>query len=100
MAEQHLNHKTITFEDVAGKGKAQVSFAQVAVDKAAEYAAEDADITLRLHQALWPQVQEQPALRKLFEEIELPLVRVLARMERRGVLIDAAALKKQGDELA
>src|SRR6185437_10053979 len=76
------------------------SFSQVDLEGACRYAAEDADITLRLHQALWPQVRERPALRKLFEEIELPLVQVLARMERRGVLVDAAALKRQGDELA
>jgi DNA polymerase-1 len=99
MAEQHLGHKTITFEDVAGKGKTQVSFAQVAVDKAAEYAAEDADITLRLHQALYPKVAEVPALQKVLETIEMPLVPVLARVEQNGVLVDSAMLKRISHEL-
>ncbi|MGQ0586766.1 MAG: DNA polymerase I [Gammaproteobacteria bacterium] len=98
MAEQHLGHKTITFQDVAGKGKAQVSFAQVPVDKAAEYAAEDADITLRLHQALHPKVAAVPALQKVLETIEMPLVPVLARIEQNGVLVDAAQLKRISHE--
>jgi DNA polymerase-1 len=89
MAERHLNHRTITFEDVAGKGKNQVTFAQVSVDKAAEYAAEDADITLRLHQVLYPKVAEVPALKKVLETIEMPLVPVLARVEQNGVLVDS-----------
>jgi DNA polymerase-1 len=99
MAEQHLNHKTITFADVAGKGKNQVTFAQVSVDKAAEYAAEDADITLRLHQALYPKVCEVPALRKVLETIEMPLVPVLARVEQNGVLVDSPMLKRISHEL-
>jgi DNA polymerase-1 len=98
MAEQHLGHKTISFEDVAGKGKAQVSFAQVAVDKAAEYAAEDADVTLRLHQALHPKLAAVPALLKVFETLEMPLVPVLARIEQNGVLVDAAMLKRISHE--
>jgi DNA polymerase-1 len=100
LAKRYLNYDTIKYSDVTGKGSKQISFSQVDLDQACRYAAEDADVTLRLHQALWPRVCEQPSLRKLFEEIELPLVSVLARMERRGVLIDAAALKRQGDELA
>jgi len=100
LAKRHLDYDTIKYSDVTGKGARQISFSQVDLEGACRYAAEDADITLRLHQALWPQVRERPALRKLFEEIELPLVQVLARMERRGVLVDAAALKRQGDELA
>src|SRR5579885_888507 len=100
LAKRYLDYDTIKYSDVTGKGSKQISFSQVDLDQACRYAAEDADITLRLHQALWPRVCEQPSLRKLFEEIELPLVSVLARMERRGVLIDAAALKRQGDELA
>ena len=99
MAAQHLNHKTISFEDVAGKGKSQVSFAQVSVDKAAEYAAEDADITLRLHQALYPKVAEVPALKKVLETIEMPLVPVLARVEQNGVFVDAPLLKRISHEL-
>ena len=98
MAEQHLNHRTIRFEDVAGKGKSQVSFAQVALDKAAEYAAEDADITLRLHQTLYPRVCEVPALRRVLETVEMPLVPVLARVERNGVRVDTAQLKRISHE--
>ncbi|MGH8441307.1 MAG: DNA polymerase I, partial [Nevskiaceae bacterium] len=98
MAEQHLGHKTITFADVAGKGKAQVSFAQVPVDKAADYAAEDADITLRLHRHLHPKVAAVPALLKVFETIEMPLVPVLARIEQNGVFVDAAQLKSISHE--
>src|SRR5579883_1212962 len=100
LAKRYLDYDTIKYSDVTGKGSKQISFSQVDLEQACRYAAEDADITLRLHQALWPQVQERPSLRKLFEEIELPLVSVLARMERRGVLIDAQALKRQSDELA
>ena len=100
MAEQHLNHKTITFADVAGKGKNQVSFAQVAVDKAAEYAAEDADITLRLHQSLHPKLQADARLLKVFETIEMPLVPVLARIEQNGVYVDAPLLKRISGEMA
>ncbi|MGH8212767.1 MAG: DNA polymerase I, partial [Rhodanobacteraceae bacterium] len=100
LAKRHLSYDTIKYSDVTGKGAKQISFSQVDLEGACRYAAEDADITLRLHRALWPQVQEQSSLRKLFEEIELPLVQILARMERRGVLIDAKALKRQGDELA
>jgi DNA polymerase-1 len=98
MAEQHLNHRTIRFADVAGKGKTQVSFAQVSVDKAAEYAAEDADITLRLHEVLYPKVREVPALQRVFETVEMPLVPVLARVERNGVRVDAAQLRRISHE--
>jgi DNA polymerase I len=99
MAEQHLSHRTIKFEDVAGKGKTQVSFAQVSVDKAAEYAAEDADITLRLHQSLYPKLSEVPALKRVFETIEMPLVPVLARIEQNGVYVDAKLLNRISHEL-
>ncbi|MGN6313051.1 MAG: DNA polymerase I [Rhodanobacteraceae bacterium] len=99
LAKRHLDYDTIKYSDVTGKGAKQISFSQVDLDTACRYAAEDADITLRLHQALWPQVQAQPHTKKLFEEIELPLVEVLARMEQRGVLVDAATLKRQSDEL-
>ncbi len=98
MAEQHLGHRTITFEDVAGKGKNQVSFNQVPVDKAAEYAAEDADITLRLHEVLLPKVAAVPALQKVLETIEMPLVPVLARIEQNGVRVDAGLLKRISHE--
>ena len=92
LAEKYLHHRTIHFEDVAGKGKAQISFNQVPVASAAEYSAEDVDITLRLHQALYPKVCEVPALKKVFETIEMPLLPVLARIERDGVKIDAPLL--------
>ena len=100
MAEQHLNHRTIRFEDVAGKGKNQVTFNQVPVERAAEYAAEDADITLRLHQALYPKLQADSALKKVFDTIEMPLVPVLARIEQNGVFVDAPLLKRISTELA
>jgi len=98
MAEQHLDHRTIRFEDVAGKGKTQVSFAQVSVDRAAEYAAEDADITLRLHHVLYPKLAAEPALKRVFETVEMPLVPVLARVEHNGVLVDAALLRRISHE--
>jgi DNA polymerase I len=100
LALKYLGHKTIKYEEVAGKGKAQINFREVPVEQAAQYAAEDADITLRLHQHMWPRLNETPALVKLYQEIELPLVPVLARIERHGVKIDAAMLRKQSTELA
>ncbi len=99
-AERYLGIRTIHFEDVAGKGAKQITFNQVDVDRAAEYAAEDADVTLRLHQAIWPQIEALPRLRNLYETIEQPLVSVLYRMERTGVLVDRALLKAQSAELA
>jgi len=100
LALKYLGHKTIKYEDVAGKGKGQINFREVPVEQAVQYAAEDADITLRLHQHMWPRLNEIPALVKLYQEIELPLVPVLARIERHGVKIDAAMLRKQSTELA
>jgi DNA polymerase I len=100
MAARYLGINTIHFEDVAGKGAKQLSFDQVSVETAAEYAAEDADVTLRLHRCLWPQLEAVPALARLYEEIEQPLVPVLQRMERGGVLIDQAMLRQQSIELA
>ena len=100
LAKKYLGVDTIRFEDVAGKGAKQIPFAQVDVQRAAEYAAEDADITLRLHQALWPKLEAEPKLRRVFTEIEMPLVPVLARMEQGGVLIDVEKLKTQSVELA
>jgi DNA polymerase-1 len=99
-AERYLGLRTIHYEDVAGKGAKQIPFNQVPVDRASEYAAEDADVTLRLHATLWPAIEAVPALRALYEEIEQPLVPVLARMERRGVLLDPALLRTQSRELA
>jgi len=99
-AEKYLGIKTIHYEDVAGKGAKQITFNQVDVDRAAEYAAEDADVTLRLHRAIWPQIEALPRLKMLYETIEQPLVPVLYRMERAGVLVDRALLKTQSHELA
>ncbi len=99
-AEKYLGIKTIHYEDVAGKGAKQITFNQVDVDRAAEYAAEDADVTLRLHRAIWPQIEALPRLKTLYETIEQPLVAVLYRMERTGVLVDRALLKAQSHELA
>jgi DNA polymerase I len=100
LALKYLGYKTILYEDVAGKGKNQINFSEVPIEQAAQYAAEDADITLRLHDHLWPRLQETPSLVKLFEDIEMPLVPVLARMERNGVRIDVAMLRQQSGELA
>jgi DNA polymerase-1 len=99
MAARYLGLETIHYEDVAGKGAKQIGFSQVSVERATEYSAEDADVTLQLHQALWPRLQAVPALAKLYTQIEQPLVPVLQRMERRGVLIDRAMLKGQSGEL-
>jgi len=100
MAEKYLGLKTIHFEDVAGKGAKQLTFNQVSVEVAAEYSAEDADVTMRLHRTLWPQLQALPKLAALYCEVEQPLVPVLQRMERGGVLIDRAMLHRQSQELA
>ncbi|HEV2703981.1 MAG TPA: DNA polymerase I [Steroidobacteraceae bacterium] len=94
-AAKYLGIRTIKFEDVAGKGAKQLTFNQVPVDRAAEYSAEDADVTLQLHQVLAAKLHSVPALERLYEEIEQPLVPVLARMEYRGVLIDGALLAAQ-----
>lgn len=100
LAATHLQHKTIEFEDIAGKGAKQLTFNQIELEKAGPYAAEDADITLRLHQTLWPKLEAIPELAKVFTEIELPLLGVLCRMENNGALVDARALAKQSEELA
>ncbi len=100
LAERYLQLKTIQFADVAGKGAKQLTFNAVPVDRATEYAAEDADITLRLHEVLWPKLSAVPRLRSVFEDIEMPLVRVLSRMERTGALVDGALLRTQSGELA
>lgn len=99
LAMKYLHWQPISFEDVVGKGVKQLSFNQVTIDKAATYSAEDADVTFQLHHVLWPQLAEEKGLRYIFENIEMPLVAVLARVERNGVLIDAAMLAKQTEEL-
>ncbi|HEX2792013.1 MAG TPA: DNA polymerase I [Steroidobacteraceae bacterium] len=100
MAAHLLGMRTIHFEDVAGKGAKQITFNQVSVEKAAEYSAEDADVTLRLHRVLWPRLAQVPALAWVYLEIEQPLVPVLQRMERHGVLIDRDMLHAQSGEIA
>ena len=99
-AEKYLGVKTIRYEDVAGRGARQLTFNQVPVDRAAEYSAEDADVTLQLHRALWSRIEAVPTLKRLYEEIEQPLVDVLKRMEEDGVLIDREMLKRQSGELS
>jgi len=100
LALKYLGHQTTHYEDIAGKGAKQISFSQVSIEDAGHYAAEDADITLRLHQKLWPKLQAEPALEKVLTEIEIPLIPVLARMEQAGVLIDGKILQLQSGELA
>lgn len=99
LALKYLGHKTVSYEEVAGKGAKQKSFNEVDVDSATRYAAEDADVTLRLHRHLWPSLSAEPGLRRVFEEIEMPLMPVLARMECYGVLLDAPLLAAQSEEL-
>jgi len=99
VAKQYLGIDTIKYEAVAGKGAKQIGFDQVPVETASTYAAEDADVTLRMHQALWPQLEAEPKLKALYEDIEQPLSLVLLEMEKRGVLLDAALLRKQSGEL-
>ena len=100
LALRHLGVKTIKYEDVAGKGAKQIGFDEVALEQAAAYAAEDADITLQLHHALYPQVAREPGLERVYREIEMPVSLVLRKMERTGVLIDDARLHAQSTEIA
>jgi|TARA_R110002050_G_scaffold36335_2_gene91055 DNA polymerase-1 len=100
LALKYLGHKNISFEEVAGKGAKQLTFNQVHLDIAGPYAAEDADITLRLHQHLWPRLEKEPELASVFNELELPLIKVLSDVERQGVLIDSMLLSQQSGELA
>jgi len=100
VALKYLNHTTIKYEDVAGKGAKQLTFNEVPIEMAAPYAAEDADVTLRLHEAMWPKLQAEVALERVFTEIEMPLLTVLSDMEQTGVAIDTAMLAQQSGELA
>jgi DNA polymerase-1 len=100
LALKYLGHQTTHYQDIAGKGAKQITFNQVSIEDAGPYAAEDADITLRLHQHLWPRLQAEPALEKVLTDIEIPLIPVLARMEQAGVLIDGKLLLTQSSELA
>ena len=100
LAKRYLGHETIEFESIAGKGKGQLTFNQIPLEQATEYAAEDADVTMKLQQALWLKLQEEPTLVELYKTMELPLLHVLSRMERTGVLIDSDALFIQSNEIA
>lgn len=100
LSQVHLGHDPVSFADIAGKGKAQLTFDQVDIETGGHYAAEDADVTLRLHHALMPQLTQQPRLHRVFTEIEMPLVSVLSRIECNGVLIDDNMLLQQSQQLA
>ena len=100
LAKRYLDHETIEFESIAGKGKNQLTFNQIPLEQATEYAAEDADVTMKLQQVLWLKLQEEPTLVELYKTMELPLLHVLSRMERTGVLIDSDALFIQSNEIA
>jgi len=100
LASKYLDLKTVHFEEIAGKGAKQLTFNQIPLEQAADYAAEDADITLRLHEELWPLLKKEPTLVRVFEEIELPLLGVLSRIERNGTLLDAGLLGEQSQTLA
>ncbi|MCA6969166.1 DNA polymerase I [Pectobacterium carotovorum] len=99
LAERYLSHKTITFEEIAGKGKNQLTFNQIALEQAGPYAAEDADVTLHLHQKLWGKLQPHTDLCQVFQTIDMPLVPILSRIERTGVLIDPVILAEHSKEL-
>ncbi|UXN37192.1 DNA polymerase I [Avibacterium paragallinarum] len=100
LAKRHLEHQTIEFEAIAGKGKKQLTFDKIAIAQATEYAAEDADITMKLHQTLWQTLDQTESLVQLFNEVEMPLVGVLSRIERNGVLVDSETLLAQSQEIS
>jgi len=100
LASRHLNRTGLSYEDVCGKGAHQIAFAQVELAKATEYACEDSEMCLHVHRTLWPQLEAAPALRRVYEEIELPISALLARVERNGVLIDGELLARQSRDLA
>ncbi|UPG95034.1 DNA polymerase I [Luteibacter aegosomatissinici] len=99
LAQRYLGYTTVKYEEICGKGAKQISFSQVDIETAGKYAAEDADITLRLHHTLWPRLEAEPSLRSVYLDIEIPVVPVLAKMEQTGVLIDANELRMQSQEL-
>ncbi len=100
LADRHLGRSGLSYEDVCGKGANQIPFAQVDVARATEYSGEDSEMTLHVHQALWPQLEAEPRLREVYERIEMPVATILQRMERHGVLVDAALLAAQSRQLA
>ncbi|WP_168409898.1 DNA polymerase I [Erwinia amylovora] len=99
LASRWLHHKTVTFEEIAGKGKNQLTFNQIALEQAAHYAAEDADVTLQLHLKMWPELEKEQGPKNVFEQVEMPLVPVISRIERNGVLIDQSILAVHSQEL-
>ncbi|MFJ1496193.1 DNA polymerase I [Erwinia amylovora] len=99
LASRWLQHKTVTFEEIAGKGKNQLTFNQIALEQAAHYAAEDADVTLQLHLKMWPELEKEQGPKNVFEQVEMPLVPVISRIERNGVLIDQSILAVHSQEL-
>ncbi|WP_108798621.1 DNA polymerase I, partial [Xanthomonas fragariae] len=100
LAKRYLGYDTVKYEDVCGKGTKQIPFAQISLDDATRYAAEDADITLRLHHVLGPKLAAEPGLERVYRDIEIPLVEVLARIEANGVCVDAAELRRQSADLS
>ncbi|MCG6896922.1 MAG: DNA polymerase I [Thiocapsa sp.] len=100
LAKKYLDQDTVHFEDIAGKGAKQLTFDQIPLEQAGHYAAEDADVTLRLHRALWPRLEATPGMARLYQGIEVPLIPVLSRMERHGVRIEPQLLAEQSQELA
>lgn len=100
LSDRWLKHKTITFEEIAGKGKNQLTFNQIDLEQAGRYAAEDADVTLQLHLKMWPELQKHAGPLNVFQHIEMPLVPVLSRIERNGVNIDPTVLRKHSTEIA
>jgi DNA polymerase-1 len=100
LAERHLGRRGLSYEDVCGKGASQIPFSQVDVERATEYSGEDSEMTLHVHQVLWPHLEEAPGLRRVYEDIEMPVSALLARIERHGVLVDGAVLARQSHELA
>ena len=99
LAQRHLNRRTITYDEVTGKGASRIGFEQVAIERATEYAAEDAEVTMHLHRVLHPRVVAEPALERIYRDMEIPVSRILQRMERTGVLVDARLLEVQSGEL-
>ena len=100
LALAYLGHKTIHFEEIAGKGAKQLTFNQIGLEEAGPYAAEDADITMRLHQAIWAKLENEPKLKALLVDVEVPVACVLSRMEQQGVLIESQRLRQQSQDLA
>ena len=100
LAERHLHRKGLSYEEVCGKGANQIAFSQVDIERAARYSGEDSEMALQVHQTLWPRIEREPGLLRVYQQIELPVSAVLTRMERHGVLIDAALLAQQSRELA